>query len=135
MSCPALPTCGLALAESERIMPEFVTRIEELLTELGLPREEIIVRMTGCPNGCARPYMAEIAFVGKAPNKYQIYLGGNEASTRLNRMFKDSVKTEDLIGELRTVLSRYQAEKSPGERFGDFCARVLWSEAAPQPNH
>lgn len=135
MSCPALPTCGLALAESERMMPDFVTRIEGLLTELGLERTEIIVRMTGCPNGCARPYMAEIAFVGKAPNKYQIYLGGNEASTRLNRMYKDSVKTEDLIGELRTVLKRYQAEKSPGERFGDFCARVLWSEAPAQPNH
>jgi sulfite reductase (NADPH) hemoprotein beta-component len=135
MACPALPTCGLALAESERMMPEFVTRIEGLLTELGLQQEEIIVRMTGCPNGCARPYMAEIAFVGKAPNKYQVYLGGNEASTRLNRLYKDSVKTEDLIGELRMVLRRYQVEKSPGERFGDFCARVLWNETIAQSNH
>jgi sulfite reductase (NADPH) hemoprotein beta-component len=116
-------------------MPEFVTRIEGLLTELGMQQEEIIVRMTGCPNGCARPYMAEIAFVGKAPNKYQVYLGGNEASTRLNRLYKDSVKTEDLIGELRTVLRRYQAEKSAGERFGDFCARVLWNETIAQSNH
>jgi sulfite reductase (NADPH) hemoprotein beta-component len=129
MACPALPTCGLALAESERMMPEFLTRIEGLLTELGMQQEELIVRMTGCPNGCARPYMAEIAFVGKAPNKYQIYLGGNEASTRLNRLFKDSVKTDDILNELRTVLRRYLAEKSPGERFGDFCARVLWNEA------
>jgi sulfite reductase (NADPH) hemoprotein beta-component len=82
MACPALPTCGLALAESERMMPQFLTHIEGLLEELGMREEELIVRMTGCPNGCARPYMAEIAFVGKAPNKYQIYLGGNEPSTR-----------------------------------------------------
>jgi sulfite reductase (NADPH) hemoprotein beta-component len=128
MACPALPTCGLALAESERMMPEFLTRIEGLLSELGMAQEEIIVRMTGCPNGCARPYMAEIAFVGKAPNKYQIYLGGNEGSTRLNRLYKDSVKTDDLIGELRAVLRRYLDARLSGERFGDFCARVVWNE-------
>jgi sulfite reductase (NADPH) hemoprotein beta-component len=130
MACPALPTCGLALAESERMMPEFLTRIEGLLAELGMPDEELIVRMTGCPNGCARPYMAEIALVGKAPNKYQIYLGGNEPSTRLNRLYKDSVKADELIAELRVVLRRYLSEKLPGERFGDFCARVLWNETA-----
>lgn len=129
MACPALPTCGLALAESERMMPEFLTRIEGLLSELGMEQEELIVRMTGCPNGCARPYMAEIAFVGKAPNKYQIYLGGNEGSTRLNRLYKDSVKTDDLIGELRAVLRRYLEARLSGERFGDFCARVVWNEA------
>jgi sulfite reductase (NADPH) hemoprotein beta-component len=128
MACPSLPTCGLALAESERVMPDFVTRIEALLGELGMSGEELIVRMTGCPNGCARPFMAEVAFVGKAPNKYQIYLGGNEASTRLNRLYKEPVKTEDLVPELRLVLRRYQSEKAPGERFGDFCARVLWNE-------
>jgi sulfite reductase (NADPH) hemoprotein beta-component len=132
MACPALPTCGLALAESERMMPEFVTRIEGLLTELGLQQQEIVVRMTGCPNGCARPYMAEIAFVGKAPNKYQIYMGGNEPSTRLNRLYKDSVKTDELINELRTVLRRYVSEKLAGERFGDFCARVVWNETPSQ---
>ena len=131
MACPALPTCGLALAESERMMPEFLTRFEALLTELGMQQQEIIVRMTGCPNGCARPYMAELAFVGKAPNKYQVYVGGNEASTRLNRLYKDSVKTDELISELRSVLLRYQAEKSAGERFGDYCARVLWNESQP----
>ena len=130
MACPALPTCGLALAESERMMPEFLTRIEALLAELGMQDQELTVRMTGCPNGCARPFMAEVAFVGKAPNKYQIYLGGNEASTRLNRLYKESVKTEDLTNELRIVLGRYLAEKTPGERFGDYCARVLWTEAA-----
>jgi sulfite reductase (NADPH) hemoprotein beta-component len=133
MACPALPTCGLALAESERMMPEFLTRIEGLLTELGMERAEITVRMTGCPNGCARPYMAEIAFVGKAPNKYQIYLGGNEASTRLNRLYKDAIKTDDLLNELRLVLRRYLSEKLTAERFGDFCARVIWNEAPAHP--
>jgi sulfite reductase (NADPH) hemoprotein beta-component len=130
MACPALPTCGLALAESERVMPDIVTQIESLLAELGLKEEELIIRMTGCPNGCARPFMAEIAFVGKAPNKYQLYLGGNEPSTRLNRLYKDSVKGEDLLTELRAVLVRYREERQKGERFGDFCARVLWPAAA-----
>lgn len=133
MACPALPTCGLALAESERVMPETVTRIEHLLAELGIPDQELIVRMTGCPNGCARPFMAEVAFVGKSPNKYQIYLGGNEASTRLNRLYKDSVKGEDLMNELRVVLSRFLKDRQNGERFGDFCARVLWQAASAAP--
>lgn len=134
MACPALPTCGLALAESERAFPGTLTHIEALLADLGLENEELIVRMTGCPNGCARPYMAEIALVGKAPNKYQLYLGGNEASTRMNRLFKDSVKSEDLLNELRALLTRFVAQRQPGERFGDFCARVLWPEA-PVPVH
>jgi sulfite reductase (NADPH) hemoprotein beta-component len=129
MSCPALPTCGLALAESERVMPDTVTRLEALLDEVGLTGEEIIVRMTGCPNGCARPYMAEIAFVGKAPNKYQIYLGGDVTGTRLNRLYKESVKGEDLMNELKPVLTRYARERQPGERLGDFCARTIWTEA------
>jgi len=132
MACPALPTCGLALAESERVLPNILTRIEGLLDELGLKNEELIIRMTGCPNGCARPFMAEVAFVGKGPNKYQIYLGGNEPSTRLNRLYKDSVKGEELIPELRSVLSRYVRERLPGERLGDFSERVLWKEAASQ---
>ncbi len=129
MACPALPTCVLALAESERAMPDLLTRIDGLLVELGLQEQELIVRMTGCPNGCARPYTAEVAFVGKAPNKYQIYLGGNEGSTRLNRLYKDSVKGDDLLSELRSVLTQYREQRSPGERFGDFCARVLWPPA------
>src|SRR6266566_992313 len=128
MACPALPTCGLALAESERAMPGLLTRIEGLLAEVGLQEEELIIRMTGCPNGCARPYTAEIGFVGKGPNKYQIYFGGNEASTRLNRLYKDSVKSEDIINELRMVLARYVKGRADGERFGDFCERVIWKE-------
>ena len=104
MACPALPTCGLALAESERVMPDVITRIEKLLAEVGLADEEIIVRMTGCPNGCARPYTAELALVGRAPGKYQLYLGGNESSTRLGRLYKESVKNEDLGGGIASVV-------------------------------
>ena len=92
IACPALPTCGLALAESERVMPDVLTRIEALLAEVGLQDEEIIIRMTGCPNGCARPYTAELALVGKAPGKYQLYVGGNEPGTRLGSLYKESVK-------------------------------------------
>ncbi len=128
MACPALPTCGLALAESERTLPGLITDVEGLLAELGLQEEELIIRMTGCPNGCARPYMAEIAFVGKGPNRYQIYLGGNEASTRMNRVYKDAVKEENILPELRAILRRYHDHRKEGERFGDFCARVVWNE-------
>lgn len=131
MACPALPTCGLALAESERTLPALLTRIDGLLAEVGLAGEELVVRMTGCPNGCARPYLAEVAFVGKAPNKYQVYLGGNQASTRLNRLYKDSVKGDELINELRPLLERYVQQRQTGERFGDFCARVLWNQPVP----
>ncbi|HTO05221.1 MAG TPA: NADPH-dependent assimilatory sulfite reductase hemoprotein subunit [Opitutus sp.] len=128
MACPALPTCGLALAESERMLPGLIDRIEKLGTELGLGGEEIIIRSTGCPNGCARPYMAEIAFVGKAPGRYQVWLGGNAAGTRLNRLFKDTVKDPEIEAELRPLLTRWKNERQPNERFGDFSARVIWPE-------
>lgn len=126
LSCPALPTCGLALAESERYLPDVLGRVEAICSEVGLRDEEIVIRMTGCPNGCARPYAAEIGFVGKAPGRYQIWLGGNVASTRLNRLWKDNVKDPDIVSELRPVLARYAAERSSGERFGDWAARNLW---------
>ena len=128
MACPALPTCGLALAESERMLPGLVDRLEALCAEVGLAGEEIIIRSTGCPNGCARPYMAEIAFVGKAPGRYQVWLGGNTAGTRLNRLWKDVVKDPDIVNELRPVLARYAKERNFGERFGDWCDRVLLQE-------
>ena len=128
MACVSLPTCGLGLAESERYLPELITRIEGLLTEVGLVGQEITIRMTGCPNGCARPYMAEIGFVGKAPGRYQLWLGGNEASTRLNRLYRDMVKDPDIITELRPLFTRYAKERLADERFGDWVARVLWKE-------
>ena len=129
MACPALPTCGLALAESERMLPGLIDRIEKLCGEVGLAGQEIIIRSTGCPNGCARPYMAEIAFVGKTPGRYQVWLGGNAAGTRLNRVWRDVVKDADMENELRPVLARYVQGRQPGERFGDFCERVIWNEA------
>ena len=130
MACPALPTCGLALAESERMLPGFLDRIGKLLAEVGLPDEEIIIRSTGCPNGCARPYMAELGFVGKAPGRYQVWLGGNTSGTRLNRVWKDVLKETDLENELRPLLSRFAQERRSGERFGDYCERVVWKEQA-----
>lgn len=134
MACPSLPTCGLGLAESERAMPAMITRFDKLLEELQLKGEEIIIRMTGCPNGCARPYTAELALIGKAPDRYQVYVGGNEASTRLNRVWKDTMRGAELENELRPLLQRFATARTPGERFGDFCARVVWPElekAAP----
>ena len=125
MACPALPTCGLALAESERMLPGFIDRIEKLLTETGLTGEEIIIRSTGCPNGCARPYMAEIAFVGKAPGRYQVWLGGDVAGLRLNRLWKEVLKETDLETEFRPVFARFAKERNFGERFGDWCQRVF----------
>jgi sulfite reductase (NADPH) hemoprotein beta-component len=129
IACPALPTCGLALAESERVIPDVLKRIEQLLAATGLKDEEIIIRMTGCPNGCARPLMAELAFVGRAPGKYQLYLGGNTAGTRLGRLYKESVKNEDFVSELRPLFERFARERLGGERFGDFSQRVLLQEA------
>ena len=128
LACPALPTCGLALAESERMLPGLLDRLEALCAEVGLAGEEIIIRSTGCPNGCARPYTAEIGFVGKAPGRYQIWLGGSIAGTRLNRLWKETVKESDIESELRPVLVRYLNERFNYERFGDWCDRVLLQE-------
>ena len=142
MACPSLPTCGLGLAESERMLPALIDRIEKLGGELGLGGEEIVIRSTGCPNGCARPYMAEIAFVGKAPGRYQFWLGGNAAGTRLNRVFNEVVKEAEIEDELRPLLIRWKNARLAGERFGDFCSRVVLPEqklagaaadAAPAP--
>ncbi|MEI8233190.1 MAG: NADPH-dependent assimilatory sulfite reductase hemoprotein subunit [Verrucomicrobiota bacterium] len=131
-ACVALPTCGLALAESERAFPGLLGRIESALGEVGLADQPIIVRITGCPNGCSRPYVAEIGLVGKAPGKYQLYLGGNEAATRLARVWKEVVKDEDILGELRPLFARYAQERLDGEHFGDWVARVLWNEQPAQ---
>jgi sulfite reductase (NADPH) hemoprotein beta-component len=130
MACPSMPTCGLGLAESERALPGIINRIEKLTAELGLASEEIIIRSTGCPNGCARPYMAEIGFVGKAPGKYQLWLGGDVSGQRLNKVFKDVIKEAELEAELKPLFTRWKNERVTGERFGDFASRVLLPEAA-----
>ena len=100
MACPALPTCGLSLAESERYLPDLLGTVENLLEDNGLGDERVILRMTGCPNGCARPYMAELGFVGKRPSVYALYLGGNEEGTRLSRLYDQNVKVDELPEKL-----------------------------------
>ncbi len=134
MACPALPTCGLALAESERYLPGLIDRIEGLLESSAIPQEEIIIRMTGCPNGCARPYMAELAFVGRAPGKYNVYVGGNEAGTRLNKLYQQSVKDAEMETVLGPLLKRFTLERQADERFGDWSARSLWPEIEKPEN-
>jgi sulfite reductase (NADPH) hemoprotein beta-component len=117
-------------------LPGLIDRIEKLCDEAGIGGEEIVIRMTGCPNGCARPYMAEIGFVGKAPGRYQVWLGGDTAGMRLNRLWKDVVKDADMENELRPLLTRYAKERNSGERFGDWAARTVWNEtpaASPKP--
>jgi sulfite reductase (NADPH) hemoprotein beta-component len=130
MACPSLPTCGLGLAESERYLPGLIDRLQKVCDDLGLGSEEIIIRSTGCPNGCARPYMAEIAFVGKAPGRYQVWLGGDATGTRLNRVWKDVIKDPDIENELRPVLARFAKERAANERFGDWCDRVFLKESS-----
>ncbi len=130
LACPALPTCGLALAESERMLPGLLDRLEKLCEAVGLAGEEIVIRSTGCPNGCSRPYTAELAFVGKAPGRYQIWLGGDVAGTRMARVWKEVVKDAEIENELRPVLTRYVNERFNRETFGDWCDRVLLTEPA-----
>jgi sulfite reductase (NADPH) hemoprotein beta-component len=124
MACVALPTCGLAMAESERYLPTLLGRIETLLDKAGIGEEEIVVRMTGCPNGCARPYLAELAFVGKAPGKYNLYLGGSFSGDRLNQMYRENIGEEEILAELEPIIQRFSRERNPGEHFGDFCIRA-----------
>ncbi len=125
MACPALPTCGLAVAEAERAIPGVLEAIEAELAALGLEGETLAVRMPGCPNGCARPRMADIGIVGRSLELYDLYAGGNPANTRLNAPFAHRVKRTGNAAALRPALERWSAERTPGEPFGDFAARVL----------
>jgi len=123
MACPALPTCGLAITESERILPVVIRDLEKEIVNLGLEDEKISVRMTGCPNGCSRPYVADIAFVGRSLDKYTIFIGGDASGTRLNKEFKDLVSTKDLVEEVKPLLEIYKSYRKEGDKFGDFWAR------------
>lgn len=124
MACVALPTCGLAMAESERYLPTLLDKVEKLLEENGLSQEEIVIRMTGCPNGCARPALAELSFIGKAPGKYNMYLGGGFAGERLNKLYKETIGETEILDSLRVLFSRYAKERREGEHFGDFTIRA-----------
>ncbi len=124
MSCVALPTCGLALAESERYLPDLVTLLEAEFEAAGLRHDEVTLRITGCPNGCGRPYLAEIGFVGKSPGKYNIYLGAAFNGSRLNILYKANVPVAEIVSLLGPIIKRYAAERTEGERFGDFVIRA-----------
>ncbi|CEG09876.1 Sulfite reductase [NADPH] hemoprotein beta-component [Afipia felis] len=124
MACVALPTCALAMAESERYLPDLVTKIETLLGAHGLKDEPITIRMTGCPNGCARPYIAEIALTGRAPGKYNLYLGGGFHGQRLNKMYLENVGESAILEALDKVLGHFARERTEGEHFGDFAIRA-----------
>ena len=123
-ACVAFPTCGLAMAESERYLPELITKLESCLEENGLRQDSIIMRMTGCPNGCARPWLAEVAFVGKTYGAYNMYLGGGYHGQRLNKLYRSSILEAEILEIMKALLNRYALERTEGERFGDFTIRI-----------
>ncbi|HAQ21561.1 MAG TPA: sulfite reductase [Prolixibacteraceae bacterium] len=123
IACVALNTCGLAFAEAERYLPSLVTKIETILGQHELFKEEIVIRMTGCPNGCGRPYLAEIGFVGKSEGHYNLYLGGNFNGTRLNTLYKETLTEDEILAELTPIISDYAQNRIDGEKFGDFVIR------------
>ncbi|KAI0629161.1 sulfite reductase subunit beta [Trametes polyzona] len=123
-ACVAFPTCGLAMAESERYLPILIDKVEKICEENGLRNDSIVMRMTGCPNGCARPYLAEVAFVGKAPGTYAMLLGGGYYGQRLNKIYRESVTEPEILAILRPMIKRYALERHQGEHFGDFVIRA-----------
>ncbi|KAK2794294.1 hypothetical protein FQN52_008652 [Onygenales sp. PD_12] len=129
-ACVAFPTCGLAMAESERYLPILIDKLEGCLEENGLGKESIVMRMTGCPNGCARPWLAEVAFVGKAFGAYNMYLGGGYHGQRLNKLYRASIKEDEILEIMKDLFKRYSLERKTGEegeraeRFGDWCIRA-----------
>ncbi|WP_281975582.1 assimilatory sulfite reductase (NADPH) hemoprotein subunit [Halobacillus litoralis] len=129
MACVALPTCGLAMAESERYLPSLIDKLEEILDEAGLVEDEIIIRMSGCPNGCSRPALGEIGFIGKAPGKYNMYLGAGFAGERLNKLYRENIGEEEILKELKPMLFHYAQDREGQEKFGDFVIRAGYIEA------
>jgi sulfite reductase (NADPH) hemoprotein beta-component len=124
MACVALPTCGLALAESERYLPDLLTALDALLAARGLTPDDIVIRMTGCPNGCARPYLAEIGLVGKGPGRYNLYLGAAFDGSRMNKLYAEDLEHAAILAALDPIFAAYAAEQQKGERFGDFTIRA-----------
>ncbi|MGI2853766.1 assimilatory sulfite reductase (NADPH) hemoprotein subunit [Shewanella algae] len=124
IACVALPTCALAMAEAERYFPEFIDHVDALQAKHAISEQAIVVRMTGCPNGCARPFAAEIGFVGKAPGRYNMYLGASFEGTRLNKMYRENIQEAEILSELDNLFGRYAAERETGESFGDFTVRA-----------
>jgi len=135
IACVALPTCGLALAESERYLPDLITELEESIESAGLRHDAITIRMTGCPNGCGRPFIAEIGFVGRAPGKYNVYLGGGFHGQRLNKLYRQSVPAAEIKTLLAPIIEDYAKNRTDGERFGDFVIRAGHIEATTAGNN
>jgi sulfite reductase (NADPH) hemoprotein beta-component len=129
IACTALPTCSLALAESERYLPKLVDELETIIDGLGLRDQSIAIRSTGCPNGCGRPYLGEIGLVGKAPGKYNLYLGAGLDGTRLNKLYRPAISHEEIVQELTPVLEDFASNRETDERFGDFCIRQGYVQA------
>ena len=132
LACVALPTCALSLAEAERYLPDLLTELEEVIEKVGLRHDAITIRMTGCPNGCARPYISEIGFVGRSPGGYNVYLGGGFAGQRLSKLYRENFPGTEIKELLAPIISRYAKERTEGERFGDFCIRAGYVAATEQ---
>ena len=130
IACVAMPTCPLAMAEAERYLPDLIGKIDAILERNGLSREAITIRVSGCPNGCSRPYVAEIALTGRAPGKYNLYLGGGFHGERLNRLYAENIGEERILGILDDKLSTYARDRLSDERFGDFVSRTTAAEPA-----
>lgn len=129
MACVAFPTCGLAMAESERYLPSLLDKLDVIIKQAGLENDPILIRMTGCPNGCARSVLAEIGFIGKAPGKYNLYLGAGFCGQRLNKLYRENINEEQILTELSPIIQRYAQEREPGERFGDFVIKAGYVKA------
>lgn len=123
ISCVALPTCPLALAEAQRYLPQLIDQIEPLLQQYGLSDDDIVLRMTGCPNGCARPYAAEIGLIGTAPGLYNLHIGGDRYGQRLNKKYKENLNEKAILQELDHLFSDYKTGKIADEHFGDYVFR------------
>jgi sulfite reductase (NADPH) hemoprotein beta-component len=135
MACVSLPTCALGLAESERYLPDLVTQLETEFEKAGLRDDDVVIRMTGCPNGCARPYLAEIGLVGTNPNKYNLYLGAAFDGSRLNKLYRKDVVDTEITNILRPIIQDYAKSREKGERFGDFTIRKGYLKATTAGNN
>ncbi|WP_372018463.1 assimilatory sulfite reductase (NADPH) hemoprotein subunit [Pseudoxanthomonas sp. 10H] len=135
MACVALPTCALAMAEAERYLPDFAAKLEPLLDRHGLREAPILLRISGCPNGCSRPYLGEIALVGKAPGRYNLMLGADHRGQRLNTLYRENITEGEILEALEPLFARYAGEREPDERFGDFLHRAGLVALPPYPTH
>ncbi len=124
MACVSFPTCPLAMAEAERFLPEFVTEVEKIMTSHGVGNEEIVLRVTGCPNGCGRAMLSEVGLVGKAPDRYNLHLGGNRTGTRIPRMYRENISSAVILSVLDELIGRWSQERAAGEDFGDYLIRA-----------